>query len=58
MARRWEELFYLSPENKMMAVDVKAGSAFQASLPQPLFETRVADPLVRYSVTRDGQPSG
>ena len=45
---RWrgdgKELFYLAPDRKLMAVDVKAGGApsgtFQAGVPQPLFDTR------------------
>ncbi len=50
-----EELFYLGADWKMMAVEVKTGATFQAGNPQPLFETRVTNTAVRYSVTHDGQ---
>jgi Tol biopolymer transport system component len=51
-----KELFYLGGiARTMMAVEVKAGATFQAGNPQPLFETRVPSPTVRYAVTRDGQ---
>ena len=40
---RWRgdgnELFYLAPDGKMMAVEVKAGQEFGAGTPHPLFET-------------------
>ena len=60
---RWRrdgrELFYLSPERKMMAVDVKATAAtFEAGRPRELFQTHVADaPFVAYNydVSADGQ---
>ena len=56
-APRWRgdgnELFYLAPDGKMMAVDVKAGQDFSAGTPRPLFQappgTIVAD------VTADGK---
>jgi hypothetical protein len=60
---RWRgdgrELFYLSPDRKMMAVPVKTGGvAFEAGTPVALFET-VAAPYTPigwcYDVTRDGQ---
>jgi serine/threonine protein kinase len=61
---RWrndgKELFYLSSENKMMAVPVKLGSNFEAGTPVTLFQTHLrqliasAD-LVRYDVSADGQ---
>jgi len=65
---RWrrdgKELFYLSPERKIMAVEVKAGSGaqpvFKAAVPQALFEARV--PSVSpgfnqftYAVAADGK---
>jgi len=41
-APRWRrdgrELFYLSPDEKMMAVDVTPGEAFRAGTPTPLFQ--------------------
>jgi eukaryotic-like serine/threonine-protein kinase len=60
VAPRWQgdgkELFYLAPDRKLMAVEVKAGSGFQAGRP-PLFETSAftGTPAGRYAVTADGQ---
>jgi len=59
---RWrrdgKELFYLSPERKMMAVDVKStATTFETTRPLELFQTRVAAPfgIPSYDVTDDGQ---
>lgn len=55
---RWrrdgKELFYLSLEQKLMAVPVSSGATFQAGAPRPLFQTR-ATGFLRYDVTADGQ---
>ncbi|HEV3214326.1 MAG TPA: protein kinase [Vicinamibacterales bacterium] len=60
---RWrrdgKELFYLNPDGKMMAVEVKAtATALEAARPRELFQTRVASALFgapTYDVTADGQ---
>jgi len=58
---RWrgdgKELFYLAPDRKLMAVEVKAGTGFEAGIARPLFQTRVYTSAFagRYAVTRDGQ---
>jgi Tol biopolymer transport system component len=61
---RWrrdsKELFYLGPDGKLMAVDVKIGAGFEASLPAVLFQTHPRQPLsamdfFSYDVTADGQ---
>jgi Tol biopolymer transport system component/tRNA A-37 threonylcarbamoyl transferase component Bud32 len=61
---RWRrdgrELFYLSPDGKMMAVAVKEGPPFEASAATPLFQTRrreriSATDLFSYDVSADGQ---
>jgi eukaryotic-like serine/threonine-protein kinase len=54
---RWRrdgrELFYLTPDGKVMTVQIKPGTEFGAGSPMPLFK---ADPLSRdYDVTADGQ---
>jgi Tol biopolymer transport system component/tRNA A-37 threonylcarbamoyl transferase component Bud32 len=54
---RWRrdgrELFYLTPDGKVMTVQTKPGTEFGAGSPMPLFK---ADPLSRdYDVTADGQ---
>ncbi|MGH7411833.1 MAG: TolB family protein [Candidatus Methylomirabilis sp.] len=49
-------LFYLSSDNKLMAVEVKPGSSFEAGAPKALFDLA---PLRAgfniYAVTADGQ---
>ncbi|HYM13462.1 MAG TPA: protein kinase, partial [Bryobacterales bacterium] len=57
---RWrrdgKELFYLAPDNKLMAVEVKAeAAALQPGMPQPLFQTRATGFTFRYAVTADGR---
>ena len=52
------ELFYLSPDQQMMAMPVASSSAFQVTVPQPLFQAKVllpTGPRNHYAVTRDGQ---
>ena len=60
---RWrrdgKELFYVAPDRKLMAVEVKANSgSFQAGVPKPLFDTRT-DPSIGsrggYDVSPDGR---
>jgi Tol biopolymer transport system component len=61
---RWRrdgrELYYLSPDHSLMAVEVKPGERFEASPPKPLFTT--CDPFFwtdyyqsTYDVAADGQ---
>jgi Tol biopolymer transport system component len=61
---RWrrdgKELFYLAPDGRLMAADVKTGVGFEAGLPAPLFQTHPRQPLsamdfFTYDVTGDGQ---
>ena len=63
---RWrrdgKELFYLDLEEKLMAVDVKAASTFEAGRPRALFQTRgrlgsvaVTQRSFQYDVSGDGQ---
>ncbi len=62
---RWRrdgrELFYLSPDGILMAVDVKAGKTFESGRPRPLFRTTIPPPLGPpkisgndYAPSRDG----
>ncbi len=48
---RWrrdgKELFYISPDWKMMAVEVKTQPMFQAGIPRTLFQTEMADTGIR-----------
>jgi Tol biopolymer transport system component len=61
---RWrrdgKELFYLSPEGKMMAVAVKIGNNFEAGPPVTLFQTHMRQPISYqdmffYDATANGQ---
>ncbi len=48
---RWrhdgKELFYISPDWKMMAVDVSINPTFQSGTPRPLFDTEMVDTGIR-----------
>jgi eukaryotic-like serine/threonine-protein kinase len=61
-APRWrrdgKEIFYLSPDNKLMAAEVKANeSSFEIGAVQPLFETRPYRTVINgsFDVSADGQ---
>ena len=48
---RWrrdgKELFYISPDSQMMAVDATTRPVFQSGNPQPLFQTDIVDTGIR-----------
>jgi len=53
-----KELFYLSPDFKMMAASLTEGTDLVIGTPQTLFETRVVLPgtsFRHFAVTKDGQ---
>jgi serine/threonine protein kinase len=59
---RWRgdglELFYISPDRKVMAVDVRTKPQFEAGAPRALFQTRIlslVEARNHYDVTPDGQ---
>jgi dipeptidyl aminopeptidase/acylaminoacyl peptidase len=63
---RWradgKEIFFLAADRKMNVVAVKSGpgSAFEAGLPEPLFDSHVSSPtteltVLQYDVTMDGK---
>jgi hypothetical protein len=64
---RWRrdgrELYYLAPDRKLMAVEVRAGETFQPGVPRVLFTAPVNPPGVtthgllayQYDVSADGQ---
>jgi hypothetical protein len=60
---RWRgdgrELYYLTPDRKLMAVEMKGdGDSFEAGVPRPLFEMRGAGGFPgsnSYDVARDGK---
>jgi Tol biopolymer transport system component len=53
-----KELFYVSPDGKIMAADIRTEAGLEVGAPRALFQTRIL-PLVEarnnYDVTRDGQ---
>ncbi len=51
-----KELFFLSLESKLMAVDIQAGHGIMAGVPHALFQTAITDLLgAPYDVSSDGQ---
>ena len=48
---RWgrdgKELFYISPDNEMMAVEVATRAVFKACKPHPLFQNGIVDTGIR-----------
>jgi Tol biopolymer transport system component len=55
--RDGRELFYLTPDRRLMSVAIETSLRFHAGRPQPLFQTRIsmADFLDNYAVSSDGQ---
>jgi Tol biopolymer transport system component len=45
--RNGKELFYISPDSRMMAVAVNTQPVFQAGVPQALFQTDIVDTGIR-----------
>jgi Tol biopolymer transport system component len=61
---RWrrdgKELFYISPDWKMMAVDVTTSPSFESGTPHPLFDTHMVDTGIRngpmsWDISPDGK---
>jgi len=52
--RRGHEIFYVGPDNMLMAVAVQTGMNFETGVPRALFSVPPAG-VVRYDVTSDGQ---
>ncbi len=61
---RWrrdgKELFYISPDGKMMSVEVKSGTGFGGGRPESLFQSHRRQPvsaldLFSYDVSEDGR---
>jgi Tol biopolymer transport system component len=52
-----KELYYRSPDQKLMAVDIRLGSDFQAGVPHALFpiQVRTGAPRNKYTPSADGQ---
>jgi serine/threonine protein kinase/Tol biopolymer transport system component len=57
---RWrrdgKELFYIAPDGKLMAVEVKSGASFEAGVPRALFDLRsIRTSGPNYAVADDGR---
>ena len=52
-SRDGTELFYIGPDQKMMAVEVKAEGQF--GVPRPLFTTRLPTGESQFDVSKDGR---
>jgi Tol biopolymer transport system component/tRNA A-37 threonylcarbamoyl transferase component Bud32 len=52
-----KELYYRSPDQKLMAVEIRGGADFQAGVPQTLFPIRIRPgaPRNKYAPSPDGQ---
>jgi hypothetical protein len=48
-------LYFVSPENKLMAVGIKPGAQFQAGVPQLLFDVRLGTNNPAFDVDKDGR---
>ena len=60
---RWrrdgKELFYISPDSKMMSVEVKTQPVFQSGTPHSLFQTDIVDTGIRTGpISWDIAPDG
>ena len=51
------EIFYIAPDGKLMAVDVKTGANFEPGIPKPLFDIALArtTQATLFDVSADGQ---
>ncbi len=54
--RNGKEIFYVSPDNKLMAVEIKADAGFEAGTPKALFDVHLKSINGwRYDISPDGQ---
>jgi hypothetical protein len=55
--RDGRELFYLSPQGKLMVVDIRTGDTVEPGVPRALFQANLTPTagLGEYGVTPDGQ---
>jgi len=54
-SRDGKELYFIGADGKMMAVEVKGGAKFEAGLPKPLFDARIAGGGTWFDVSKDGR---
>ncbi len=56
MERDGKEIFYLAPDGRLMAVDVKLGATLEVGVPKALFDPRCKKgPGREYDVSPDGR---
>ena len=57
-SRDGRELYYVSADNKLMAVEIKPGVKFEAGVPLPLFDVSpgvgALNPYTNFDVSKDG----
>jgi serine/threonine protein kinase len=53
-SRDGKELFFLAPDGKMMAAEIKPGQKFEASIPKTLFDPHIM-PNAWFDVSKDGR---
>jgi serine/threonine protein kinase len=53
-SRNGKELYFISADQKMMAVDIKPGASFEYGAPKPLFDVRI-EPTGSFDVVKDGR---
>ena len=57
--RNGRELFYISPDSRMMSVEVTTGPVLQFGTPRPLFQTEIVDTGIRTGpISWDVAPDG
>jgi len=49
-----KELFFISADQRLMAVQLKSGEKFEAGVPKPLFDIRTGS-QPRFDVSKDGR---
>ena len=55
-SRDGKELYFVSPDEKMMAAPVKTEPKFEAGVPKPLFKVRLSRAMdAWFDVTKDGR---
>ena len=54
-SRDGKELYFIGADGKMMAVEVKGGTKFEAGVPKPLFDMRFPADATWYDVSKDGR---
>ena len=54
-SRDGRELYYYSPDNKIMAVEIKPGVEFQFGVPKALFGVLIALNNISFEVSKDGR---